>query len=363
MVVCNKRRPNSFTVDNSRTGGSEKLRLPVTTGEPQPQPQPHWIRMERSSHHSSELSFVPTGTPTTDRTLPRPVPESATKASERSAVVLALFGPSVGPCVGDFSTTYNRVNGRLYAATRAILFYSNLFGFERRLCLQFADIESIEAYRSTSIRIAMVDCEDHIFRKFFNRDNVLRLLKELFQAAVNNNNNTVLSIDNPDRTPIRRINQTEEDMDSLEEPLRVRLPSEHSQSEALSEPLESTLRPRSQSVPSLNKLITVQERAKLDLSLRPRTFLRSLSKASGGKVTPTNENGRRRAESNEDEDGGIDGDVDVDADVNADVDGASAFSVVVGPNAPSDFDMKKAWAEAKVPYNDLALSVSCVVLS
>jgi len=99
---------------------------------------------------------------------------------DRSAVVWSLFGKTVGPCVGDFSTTYFRASGRLYASTHAILFYSNLFGFERRLCLRLSDIDMIEAYRSTSIRISMVDCEDHIFRKFTNRERVLQILTDLY---------------------------------------------------------------------------------------------------------------------------------------------------------------------------------------
>jgi hypothetical protein len=99
--------------------------------------------------------------------------------NERSAVVLALFGPSVGPSVGDFSTSYNRVNGRLYASTKAILFYSNLFGFERRLCLQLSDVTDIDFYRATSIRVSMVDCEDYIFKRIQDRDHVLSILKEL----------------------------------------------------------------------------------------------------------------------------------------------------------------------------------------
>ncbi len=338
MVATIPRRPASFLVNSKAfhfvSGRSPKLHRSKGTGKS------HWKKMERSSHHNNSEPSNVIGTPNTDRTLPRPVPESATKTSERSAVVLALFGPSVGPCVGDFATTYNRVNGRLYAATRAILFYSNLFGFERRLCLQFSDIESIESYRSTSIRIAMVDCEDHIFRKFFNRDEVLRVLKDLYHQAGNSVTARVLPMGHFDMTPIRRTNQTEEDIDSMEDSQRGRLPSELSQSDTANESLESTLRPRSQSVPSLNRLITVQEKTKLDLSLRPRTFLKSLSTLSGGKVTPTNEPDRNPSEFNENDDS------------------LSAFSVVVGPSAPPGFDMNKVWLEAKHPYSESALSVS-----
>jgi hypothetical protein len=94
-------------------------------------------------------------------------------------MVLALFGPTVGPCVGDFATTYNRINGRLYASTKAILFCSNLFGFEQRLCLLLSNVISIDSYRSMSIHISMVDCEDHVFKKFLNREAILNVLQHL----------------------------------------------------------------------------------------------------------------------------------------------------------------------------------------
>jgi hypothetical protein len=100
----------------------------------------------------------------------------------RNAAVTALFGPAVGPCVGDFAASYCRVGGRLFAATRAIMFYSNLFGFERRLCLPLDEVEAVESYRSTSIRICMVDCEEYIFKRLLpHRDAVLDLLRWLVQ--------------------------------------------------------------------------------------------------------------------------------------------------------------------------------------
>ena len=130
-------------------------------------------------------------------TTPVPRPPSILSSSlasnnsntERSAVVMTVFGPSVGPCIGDFSTTYNRVNGRLYASTKAILFYSNLFGFERRLCLLLSEVTTIEIFRSTSIRISTIDCEEYIFKKFQNRDHVVSILLNILHGQNNNVNN------------------------------------------------------------------------------------------------------------------------------------------------------------------------------
>lgn len=302
--------------------------------------------MDRSVPHVSQPDIMAVTTPTGDRTIPRPSSESTTKTTERSAVVLALFGPSVGPCVGDFSTTYNRVNGRLYAATRAILFYSNLFGFERRLCLHFSDIESIESYRSTSIRIAMVDCEDHIFRKFINRDHVLKILKDLYHQAFSSSNGSitarVLPIGHFETTTTGITNQADNDVDSIDDDqLRVPSPSELSMSQSTNnDSLESSLRPRSQSVPSMNKLNTVQEKTKPDVSMRPRTFLRTLSTYSTAKTNAANDSQRHRSDSNEA------------------TSGQETSLVVVGPSAPPGFDMSKAWEEAKEPYSELALNIA-----
>lgn len=94
-------------------------------------------------------------------------------------IVHALFGPSVGPCWGNFSCQYHRHRGRLYASSNAVLFYSQLFGFERKLCFYLQDIYHVEAYRSTSIRITTLDSEEHIFKSFYNREDVVQLLNQL----------------------------------------------------------------------------------------------------------------------------------------------------------------------------------------
>lgn len=100
---------------------------------------------------------------------------------ERSSteIVHALFGPAVGACWGDFSCNYNRQQGRLYAASKALLFYSNLFGFERRICMMLLDVEEISLYRTTSVRIAMVDGEEFIFKSLAERTFVVKLLEDL----------------------------------------------------------------------------------------------------------------------------------------------------------------------------------------
>lgn len=98
-----------------------------------------------------------------------------------SSIVEALFGPGLGPCWGDFSCTYNRIRGRLYATSQAVLFYTNLLGFERRICLLLREIVrgKMELYRTTSLRFATVDGETYIFKSFNDREQVLHLLTGL----------------------------------------------------------------------------------------------------------------------------------------------------------------------------------------
>jgi hypothetical protein len=96
-----------------------------------------------------------------------------------SDTVQALFGESAGSSWGDFFCTHNRIRGRLFATSQAVLFYSNLLGFERRLSLRYQDVMEMELYRSTSIRISTVDCETYIFKSFHQRKHVLQLLRGL----------------------------------------------------------------------------------------------------------------------------------------------------------------------------------------
>lgn len=250
---------------------------------------------------------------------------------ERSAVVLALFGPTVGPCVGDFATTYNRVNGRLYASTKAILFYSNLFGFERRLCLQLSDVEGIESYRSTSIRISMVDCEDRVFKKFPSRDVVLGVLKELLWkysgGRIAQESNRLL----PLSTNILSEDDRSDD-DEESEPLRPHLSSDPEVSEQLSH--LSTRRPRSQSVPHLRSPLSSQDsKPPPPPPPRAQSIISIENKPDEQTEHPT----------------------PVDY-VPSEHRKILLGEISTGPTA--NFDIEKAWNKAKQHFDDFALEVS-----
>jgi hypothetical protein len=111
---------------------------------------------------------------------PQSVEEDASTALEASTqIVRALFGSAVGECWGDYFCTHNRIRGRLYATSLAVLFHSNLLGFERRICLRYCEIVEMELFRTTSIRITMFDSEQYVLRSFNDRVQVLRMLKGL----------------------------------------------------------------------------------------------------------------------------------------------------------------------------------------
>ena len=276
------------------------------------------------------------------------------KGNEKNATFLSLYGPSMGPCIAVFSTSVNRASGRLYAATEALIFHSNIFGFERRLCLKVSDIESIESYRSTSIKVSMVDCEDHVFRKFKNRDAVLQILNDLYDKR-----RTSTQIPPTPRSSVVRENipismeelkQIEEqenthdaslfsqDFDPQE--LRDRLLSTDS-----AEPL-SELRPRSRSVPYLHQTNTLlpedpnQKKTSEYPTLRTRRFRRSKSQiTSSGEVARV-----------ADEVQALEGPIDFDR-----LDGQSSADHVVNPTDSSD--TLEIWQSRKSPYEEIALSV------
>jgi hypothetical protein len=125
------------------------------------------------------------------------IQSSLTAASQ---VAQSLFGINVGPCWGEFFCTHNRIRGHMYAVTHGILFYSNILGFERRLCLQFCDITAVTLYRTTSIQIeTTTDLKNdlYVFKSFDNREQVLQLLRGLKGFANKKQSNGNLSSADP----------------------------------------------------------------------------------------------------------------------------------------------------------------------
>jgi hypothetical protein len=109
------------------------------------------------------------------------IPQRAERSS--TEIVHSLFGPFAGLCWGDFSCSHHRQRGRLYASSNVIAFFSNLFGFEQRLCLQLADVAEIKAFRTTSVCITTHEGEQYIFKSFSDRGLVVALLSQLKQKT------------------------------------------------------------------------------------------------------------------------------------------------------------------------------------
>ena len=100
-----------------------------------------------------------------------------------SKQVRELFGREVGPCIASFGCSHSRIPGKLYATNRAILFYSSLLGFERRIYLLHQDVLDIELFRTTSISIRTSDFEVYVFKGFAQRETVLQILTSLLPGT------------------------------------------------------------------------------------------------------------------------------------------------------------------------------------
>ena len=108
-------------------------------------------------------------------------------------IVRALFGPTIGTVVADYSCTLKRTSGRLYIATNALCYYSNLFSSESKNILWFADMAEATKIKSSGICIGMKtnangtnstgDAHRHNFRSFRDRDAVYQIICRLRSAS------------------------------------------------------------------------------------------------------------------------------------------------------------------------------------
>ncbi|GKY91337.1 hypothetical protein MPSEU_000105900 [Mayamaea pseudoterrestris] len=93
-----------------------------------------------------------------------------------AAVASTIMFDSKVNSLADFGCTHRRIRGRLYATREALLFYSNLLGFETRITVLMCDINSMELVRTTSIELRLCDGEVYTFSSFQNREHVLQVL-------------------------------------------------------------------------------------------------------------------------------------------------------------------------------------------
>lgn len=111
----------------------------------------------------------------------------------RDEIVRTIFG-DVGAIRRDFSCAIERkilLHGRLYVTDRFICFYSNLFGFEKKIKIPYSYITCItKEYTAVFIpnAIAVITArKEYIFRSFWDRDEcyeVLRSMHDKFRGVV-----------------------------------------------------------------------------------------------------------------------------------------------------------------------------------
>lgn len=127
--------------------------------------------------------------------------------SSDTMIVRSLFGHSVGNIIEAHSCTYRRQSGKMYISTNSLCYYSNMFGFERKIMIRFCDIKLAKFVRTTSIKIGSQcadpgdvggdgyggdrgNCdenrsrdtmEEHTFRSFHNRQIVLCVILDAYK--------------------------------------------------------------------------------------------------------------------------------------------------------------------------------------
>jgi len=108
-------------------------------------------------------------------------------------IVRALFGPTIGAVVGDYSCTFKRTSGRLYMATNALCYYSNLFNSESKYVFWIADMAELTKIKGSGVCIGMKTNSNgttgnaqqqlqHSFRSFRDRDAVYQIICQLLSA-------------------------------------------------------------------------------------------------------------------------------------------------------------------------------------
>ena len=103
-------------------------------------------------------------------------------------VLHMIFGADSGRMVADFSCAYEKrflKQGRLYVSTRYLCFYSNLFGFEEKLRIPYAEIVAVRREKTAliidnAIYVTTADAE-YQFRSFWDRDSTIAIVERCWQ--------------------------------------------------------------------------------------------------------------------------------------------------------------------------------------
>jgi hypothetical protein len=118
------------------------------------------------------------------------------KQAYTTEIVKALGGPA-GDVVHNVPCSYQRQAGRLYVSTDGLFFYSNLFGFEKRIRLNYDQALEITKVRTTTLLVRTVEGEEFAFRSFDNRELVLETIRRYHPNAGPKHGANLPAVDSP----------------------------------------------------------------------------------------------------------------------------------------------------------------------
>ena len=118
-----------------------------------------------------------------------PVAEGNGRLRLQDQILHMIFGADSGRMVADFSCAYEKhflKQGRLYVSTRFLCFYSNLFGFEEKLRIPYADIVAVRREKTAlvidnAIYVTTSDSTEYQFRSFWDRDGTIGVIDKCWQ--------------------------------------------------------------------------------------------------------------------------------------------------------------------------------------
>lgn len=118
-----------------------------------------------------------------------PAAEGNGRLRLQDQILHMIFGADSGRMVADFSCAYEKhflKQGRLYVSTRFLCFYSNLFGFEEKLRIPYADIVAVRREKTAlvidnAIYVTTSDSTEYQFRSFWDRDCTIGVIDKCWQ--------------------------------------------------------------------------------------------------------------------------------------------------------------------------------------
>ena len=123
-------------------------------------------------------------------------------------IIRGIFGPSLTPVLSSHPCSHSRHSGRLYLTSNAICFYSNLFGFEKKICLVLSNVVRLSLLRSTSIQILYVEQGGNTSRNTGNDNNT---------SNSNSNSNSSLFKNFDSKETLNSTIEQENDHDTMRE--------------------------------------------------------------------------------------------------------------------------------------------------